>query len=557
MDSFVDALEDAATSFELKSAVDSLPQNEKYYTEKIRDLLIAKKDLITDATTADSVMKFLLEFSRDELVCLLLQIKQVQELIINNIAPHVTAIYEFGRTICRIAQNETTASFFSNVESFSAILTCFHRSATSNQTRWIASTINNILFYNPSSINHLLALPVVEAFSFIIPLAEDDEAVDWISNALLQTLGNSEDAQEKFGTPEFLKIFQEMEKHATTDESKISFESIVDFVRPVADCREALQKSLSDSTSPQQLTSALESVTKQPFRFVSLIELLLQQQHLIQDQETAIAVADFIDWFAKRDTNPIIKKEIFEMIENVLIPKFNNNTDPIFWTFATLFKEESARNYFAKTSFRDFVCSSISTSGQPLLQALDLLLSNNNTAKEIFGIPDFHKKFVAKYRENSSDENKKITKILDEVIATIRLESLKKLAKEHKSNVDEDVLQKLAESGVDATNLRNLGEATLNRFQFGFAEISIVLDFIKTINGAPPPPLANQQQDLFALGELERLRKEHDELRKLHQEYVEKTNKTIADLKKDRVEAQKTAGDPEEENASEDMPALE
>ena len=73
---------------------------------------------------------------------------------------------------------------------------------------------------------------------------------------------------------------------------------------------------------------------------------------------------------------------------------------------------------------------------------------------------------------------------------------------------------------------------TKNRFQLGFAEISIVLDFVKTINGAPPPPSANQQQDLFALGELERLRKEHDELRKLYQELLAKSNNAISESKK-------------------------
>jgi hypothetical protein len=144
-----------------------------------------------------------------------LRIDDLHDLAINHIAPHVTAIDEFGRLVCYIVQDQQSAILFSNINSFSAILKCFHRSKTSNGARWIATSINNILNNNPSSKTLLNSLPVVEAFSFIIPLVNDEAAVQWILYALEKILKNNEEGQNKCGTAEFLKIFQGMKKHAT------------------------------------------------------------------------------------------------------------------------------------------------------------------------------------------------------------------------------------------------------------------------------------------------------------------------------------------------------
>jgi hypothetical protein len=225
------ALADAASSSQLKSAVDSLPCHKKYYTEYVRDLLIAKKDLIVNAETADSVVKFLFSFSGIEYFCSLLRTNEAQDLIINNIAPHVTASYEFGGLILNIVQDEQSTDLFANFECFSAILKCFHRSKTSEDVKWIARSINSILDEIPSSNKLLNSLPVVEAFSFIIPLANDAEAVRWISNVLMKILYKNEEAQKKFATSEFLKIFQGMEKHATTLYSKTQFEKVVQMLK--------------------------------------------------------------------------------------------------------------------------------------------------------------------------------------------------------------------------------------------------------------------------------------------------------------------------------------
>ncbi len=425
---FSKPLANATNSSQLKSAVDSLPPKEKFFTAQVRDLFIAKKHLIVDAETANSVVKFLRSFSEDEYRCFQLQTKEVRDLIVNNIATHVTAIEEFGSLICSIVQDQPSAVLFTNVESFAAILKCFHRSRTSNDARWIAGFINNILDDSPSANKLLNSLPVVEAFSFIIPLANDDEAVRWISNALMKILENNEEAQKKFATAEFLKIFEGMEKHAATDASSAPLKFVVNLLKPLAEHREASKNSLADATSPQQLISTLDFIFKQQEQSPASIELLLQKQHLIQDEETAIAVANFIKRFGEQDLKSIAKKAIFEMIENVLIPKFNNNNrDPIFDALAILFEEESARSYFSKASFRDFVSSSLSSAGNSLVKSLDLLLSNdnNNTAKEVFGTPEFKKLFMSDFRGDISIEPStviRVIKMMDEAIAKARFE---------------------------------------------------------------------------------------------------------------------------------------
>jgi hypothetical protein len=567
MDPLVLNLQKASTSSDLVSAVDALAQNEKYFTSQVRDLLIAKNYLIVDAATADSVVKFLLPFSGVESLRPLLRKQEVHDLIINNIAPQVTAIYEFGRSICRIAYEQVTPDLYSNVETFTVILKSFHRSKTSKDAHWIATSINNIVNNNPSSNILLNSLPVVQAFSFIIPLANDADAVQWISNALKQILNNNEEAQKNFETPEFFKIFKGMEKYATTQDSKTSFQSVVDVIKSIAENRETMQKSLVNSTSTQQLTTALQSITSQRDRYLPLVDLLLQKQRLIQDQTSAIAAANFIKWFGLVDLKSIAKKEIFELIDNVLIPKFYTDSttmyliSSIFDALAGLFKEESARNYFVKTSFRDFVFLSLSSSpGNSVVESLYLLLSNNITAREIFGTPEFRKQFSSK--APSSDSSSRIVSILDDAITNVRLKSLKKLAEEHNSNIDNDLLKNLAKQGVDASKFHVLDSVMLEKASFSFTDIidiNLLLELVRAkrnlVSPSPPlPPFSSSplapspssspsNQDPNLRGELERLRQQHNDLRKLYQEYVDLSNRTIVDLMKDRDETNKKLDD--------------
>jgi hypothetical protein len=181
---------------------------------------------VTNAGFQEEVASFLRAFS----LCSFLRIEDLHDLIINHIAPRVTAIEEFASLICTIVQYQQSAELFCNVESFSAILKCFHRSKTSRDACFVTLSINNILNYNLSSNKLLNSLPVVEAFSFIIPLVNDEAAVRWISKALEKILDNNEEAQQKFGTAEFFQIFKGMEKHASTDESKKQFQTVFELL---------------------------------------------------------------------------------------------------------------------------------------------------------------------------------------------------------------------------------------------------------------------------------------------------------------------------------------
>jgi hypothetical protein len=312
-------LADSATSSQLKSAVDCLPQYHKYYSSRVRDLLIAKKDLIVDPETADSVVKFLSWFSLDESCCPLLRTKEVRDLTINNIAPQVTAIEQFGRLTFNIVQDRPSAELFSDVESFSAILKCFHRAKAYNDAYFIAASIHNIVNKNPSSNKLLNTLPVVEAFSFIIPLANDADAVLKISNALEKILGDNEKAEQKFATPEFFKIFQGMEKYATTDSSKIPFQNVLGFINPTD-----YSKPLADSASSSQLKSAVDSLPRHTKHFSSRVrDLLIAKKDHIVDAETADSVVNFLFSFSQVvSLRPLLRtKEVRDLIINHIAPR--------------------------------------------------------------------------------------------------------------------------------------------------------------------------------------------------------------------------------------------
>jgi hypothetical protein len=311
---------DATTSSQLKSAVDSLPQSEEFFTSEVRDLLLSKKDLITDAEAADSVIKFLLPFSGSESVRPLLRTSEVHDLLINHIAPHVTAVLEFGRTVCRFALNDEAASkLISTVESFAAILKSFHRSKSAGDVRWIASSINNILNNNPSANKILNSLPVVEAFSFIIPLADDADAVEWISRALDKILYNNEEALKKFATPEFFKIFQEMKKCATNRKAKDEMESVIRVLEPIV-----LLASLPDVATSSELKSTFESLPRIDKYFTQEVrDHLVAKKNLIVDAETADSVVKFLYGFTYGASSSLLllqTKEVQDLIINNIAP---------------------------------------------------------------------------------------------------------------------------------------------------------------------------------------------------------------------------------------------
>jgi hypothetical protein len=115
---------------------------------------------------------------------------------------------------------------------------------------------------------------------------------------------------------------------------------------------------------------------------------------------------------------------------------------------------------------------------------------------------------------------------------------LKKLAEEHKSNIDELILKKLAEQEIDATTFHGLDSVVFDKFGFSvkqIADLNILLDLVRAKrNGG-----ATIHQDPFAVGDNERLRQELNDLRKLYQDHIDKSNKAMAELKSAREDAKK------------------
>jgi hypothetical protein len=92
--------------------------------------------------------------------------------------------------------------------------------------------------------------------------------------------------------------------------------------------------------------------------------------------------------------------------------------------------------------------------------------------------------------------------------------------------IDEVILKKLAERGVESTKFHGLDSVVFDKFGFSGMEIvdlNILLDLVRAKrNSAITTPAIHQ--DPFAVGELERLRQELNDLRRRHQDLVEKSN---------------------------------
>jgi S-phase kinase-associated protein 1 len=314
-----------------------------------------------------------------------LRIDDLHDLIINHIAPHVTAIGAFGRLICDIVRDEQSAVLFANVESFSAILNCFRRSKTSSDVRVIATSTFFILFLNPSSNKILNSLPVVEAFSFVLPLADDADAVEWISRALKRILRNNEESQKKFGTPEFFKIVQGMEKHATTDNSKKPLQDVLGFVDP-----SLFSKPLVDATDSSGLKSAVDSLPRHgPFYTEEVRNTLIDKKNLIVDAETADSAVKFLDSFSRHESHrPLLRtSEVKELIINHIAPHVT-----AIEVFGTLISDivqnrQSAELFSNVESFNAilecFHRSKTSQDAWAIASSVNNILEHNPTSKEI------------------------------------------------------------------------------------------------------------------------------------------------------------------------------
>ena len=208
MDPRITKLSNAENTAQVKAAVDDIPREKTYYAAELRDLILQKRLLIVNAPSADSVVSVLRDFSLVESARDLLRTAEIRDLIIDVLAPKISPgdpVENLGRTICNIVDDKSEGELYSNRKSFFAILDCFHRATTTESSLWIAGSIYNICFYNPGANKILNDLPVVEAYSAIIPHGTTDESVGWISNSIFAVLYDTVPAQKNFY--QFLFLF--------------------------------------------------------------------------------------------------------------------------------------------------------------------------------------------------------------------------------------------------------------------------------------------------------------------------------------------------------------
>src|SRR3989338_8788216 len=122
MDPKIAALKNAASSAQLKVAIDAISCEEEYNIAEVRDLILQKQILIVDTPTVNAVVSFLRDFSRAVSKVDLLRTAEIRDLIIDVLAPKISAgdsVENLGRTICRIViNNEPATNLDSNRKSF-------------------------------------------------------------------------------------------------------------------------------------------------------------------------------------------------------------------------------------------------------------------------------------------------------------------------------------------------------------------------------------------------------------------------------------------------------
>ena len=335
-------------------------------TEELRDVILRIKHLIVGAPSANALISAFFQFSTEESKRDLLRTTEMIDLIIDVLAPTISGgdpVETLGKTICNtVYEDKHAAQLFSNRKSFSAILDCFHRATTASAALYLAGSINNICYSNPGANKNLNDLPVVEAYSAIIPHATTDESVKWISSSLLSVLGNNEPAHKLFGTPTFLENFKSLEKYATSDEAKTLFDFVVEVLQPIL-TRYPIEKRLRDASTSRALVAALDETMNQYDCWRSLVELLLQKQHLIQDQESTYATAKFISWVASKNPNFLKHKEVYELFQNILLPnslKFVAVIPAVHEALlSTITNNKEGQEFFSTTSFENYVVAAL------------------------------------------------------------------------------------------------------------------------------------------------------------------------------------------------------
>ena len=286
-----------------------------------------------EGENGNAIVSFLREFSRDKSTRDLLRTVEIRDLIIDVLAPKISRgdpVENLGNTICYITRrNKPAAELYSNRKSFSAILDCFHRAKTGSSAEKMSRSMYNICFYNPGANNILNDLPVVEAYSAMIPYATTNASVRWISVSVNEALIANEPAQKRFGTPTFLGTFLLMGKYATWGWSKSLFKKTIDTLQFIID-HSWSPESLRDASTPIELMTSVDALPRSRVCFTAEVrDAIIEKQNLIVDAPSADAVVSFLSEFSRIESARHLRTaEIRDLIIDVLAPKISGG-DPV------------------------------------------------------------------------------------------------------------------------------------------------------------------------------------------------------------------------------------
>lgn len=488
MVSFCVALNSATTTEEMNSAI--VPMTswtiDKCFVKWAIDVIVQKQNLIADSSIAHAVIAMFRTMSSSSSSRPFLTTEPVANLIVRVLAPKLScgvSAENFGSMIYDL-DDVDFVKMIASVEYFKAVLDLFHCVKTPNSVIGAGKSLARVICKNQSCNKMLNELPVVEAFSAIIPHTTTSGAADWILFALRLFLEQNDEGKNLFANAKFLIAFDETEKYATESTAKSNFTTVVAFFFPLYfEC--LLQYA---SLQQNSLARALNKITKQSKFSTSFVNLFLEKQHLIQDHDSVVAAAKFIEWCAMRDEKSIGIESVRVCYQEVILPKsilFPKSVPDVMQALIVVLSNDApARDFFLTSGFKNFVVAALQHARESCLQVVKLLVNHDRSKSErVFGLESVLAKFSSSFaaEQSNTDEWKKFRQLLRDLIVQPRIESLRLLCEQHSCNIDGTVLTKLGMNGIDAANVQRCNETILNGIGVIGAKQFPVLDLIRKI----------------------------------------------------------------------------
>lgn len=531
----ISCLRRSQTPAQLKDAVAELPHTESYFTKEIRDILLQRQGLMTDAATMDAVIAFLHAFgSNSSAKWEPLQTKEIGEMVVNILNSSVkhAKLEMLSESLWSITfKCQSACGLFSSNEALKGILGCCIAAKTSETARWFVGVLHNILFFNPAANKLLNTLPVVEAMSAILDQTSSEEGAKWVSHTLQKIINNNDESKRLFGTVAFLEKVENLTKRAKSISSNTAFTAVCKSIR--SSVEGSLQQALTCCSTSQELTAALNNILKVASFWSALVELLLSKKHFIQDEASTIAAAKFISFATEKEKSSVSKNKIYlDLFHNILLPKSHihkNALNHVYDSLSNLINNnKEGKEFFSTLTFRYFFVTSLPHADESVIKVLSALLPNNKKAQQIFGTPTLLKKLSSKFPNNTTSTFSNVMKIINDNIFEERVEPMKKLVQKfQESDIDDECLTLLARFGIAEPDFLKCDSAIFLAAGVGNSVLPLMRLQEKMKNGGSP---VAQHVDPAKMRESEQLRTEHDDLRKKHQALIDELQSANSNL---------------------------